>query len=185
MTSQREQFLLFRIRTFQDNKAFSELFLEYSPNLQRYLTSRLPSRQDAEDLFSEVTLRVWNFALTNHIDSFLGLALGVARNLVADFYKHREKHSDLSLTTDLAEETLGDEGHKRLINEIDAKMLMDAIQESEDEEVIQIIHLRYVEGYRVKDIAQLLGKTENVISAHIYRSLKRIKDRFEKMYPGV
>ncbi len=161
------------------------MFLEYSPNIQRYLTSRLPSRQDAEDLFGEVTLRVWNYALTNSIDSFIALTLGVARNLVADFYKHREKRSDLTLTTDLAEETLGDDGHKKMVSELDAKMLMAAITDQEDEEAIQIIHLRYVEGYRVKDIAKLLGKTENVISAHIYRILKRIKDRFEKKYPGL
>lgn len=176
---------MFRIKAFQDASAFDELILEYGPNVQRYLTKRLPSRQDAEDIFSETALRVWNYALTNQIDSFLGLSLTVARNVVAGFYKRRETHEETELTTDLADEQLADDRHTNLTSDIDARMLMADLEQHEDEETIQIIRLRYLEGYQVREIAKLFGKSENAVSIHIHRTLKRIQDRFATKYPNV
>ena len=59
--------------------------------------------------------------------------------------------------------------------QIDSQLVKEAVQKLPNEDEREVILLRFVEGYRVKDIAIYLGKTENAVSVVIHRALKKIR----------
>jgi RNA polymerase sigma-70 factor (ECF subfamily) len=181
VTKQKEQFLLFRIRAFTDGKAFGELVQEHAPALQKSLTARLPRIQDAEDAFTEVSIRLWNYAQGTRIDSFLAVAFTISRSVIAEFYRTAEKKTDQQLTRDPAEINITVDSHKDLIDSVDSKILMELIRKLGDEKA-EIIHMRYILGYRVKDIAEQIGKSEDAISQIIHRGLDQIKKNITEQF---
>ena len=98
MNGLREKFLLFRILRFGDKQAYGELYVEYAPRLRRYLTFKLPTVQDAEDVLSEVFLKVWDYITSTPVEHFSGLLFAVARSRVADFYRSKSRRETAGLS---------------------------------------------------------------------------------------
>jgi RNA polymerase sigma-70 factor, ECF subfamily len=180
VTPKQEQFLLFRVRHFQDESAFRSLFEQYGPQIQRYLRARLPNFTEADDVFSDTWLNLWNYAQSTNIESFVAVAITIARNQVAGFYKKQSKRAE----TFLEDEVKGIHSvplHEKTFDSIDVDLLMGVINELHEEHA-QIITLRYVHGHSVKDIARIVGKTENATSIIIHRSIKKIRDSISKHF---
>lgn len=183
MTPEQEKFNLFRIRHFQDGSAFNTLFREYAPRIERYAKSKLPSSTDADDICSQTWMSLWNYAQSTEIDSFVAVALTIARNNIATFYKQREKRGEI-VADDYVMDTHSSNLHESMIDEIDAKTVQEYFMELA-EEAAQIMTLRYLDGFSVKDIAKQMGKTENTVSVSIYRSSKKIRDLIEQRFGKV
>jgi len=58
-----EKLLLLRVRTKKDPEAFATLYDMYAEKIFRFVRFKIDSREEAEDITSEVFLKVWNFLL--------------------------------------------------------------------------------------------------------------------------
>ncbi len=178
MSRQREQFLLFRIRAFKDGEAFNELYKEYAPGLLRFLTLRLPTVQDANDVHSHTFLRFWNYATVTKVEHVSGLLFKIAKSLVADFYGKRK------MTVPLVEETgesgevsaAGAEGMIEGVEyDLDVRMAKRLLaQLSEDDRLV--VQLRFFEEMSLPEIAKRMEKSVNAIAVRIHRAVKRLKE---------
>lgn len=177
--TKREKFLLTRIRVFKDEHAFEALLSEHSPALQRFFYSKLPHHHDVEDAYSTLMLRLWEYTIRTPVEHFSGLAYTIARGVVAEFYRHREGKEQVPLSGG----SDGEEGvelesefsAEYVETQIDSQLVKEGIKKLKNEDDKEILLLRFVEGYRVKDIAKYLGKSENATSVLIYQALKKIR----------
>ncbi|MBI5793583.1 sigma-70 family RNA polymerase sigma factor [Candidatus Uhrbacteria bacterium] len=181
--TKREKFLLTRIRIFKDEHAFESLLNEYSPALQRFLYSKLPGHNDVEDAYSALMLRLWEYTIRTPVEHFSGLAYTVARGIIAEFYRKREGKEYVQISDAEGEEGVEVESEysaQYVETQVDSQLVKDAIKKLQNEDDREVILLRFVEGYRVKDIATYLGKTENAVSVIIHRALKKIRKNILK-----
>jgi RNA polymerase sigma-70 factor (ECF subfamily) len=181
----RERFLLFRIRAFQDGDAFAHFVKEYGPRVQKFLDFKLPTFEDSKDAMAETWIRVWTYAQTTPIESFSGVVHTIARGVVSDFYRRRGRHPEVRLNTDEhPEHEVSEPLHESMIDKIDSGLLQEAMGTLPEEES-QIILMRYIEGYRVKDIAKEFGKAENAISVVLHRAVKKLRKSLKEKFDDV
>lgn len=181
MSDKREQFLLLRIRAFNDKSAFASLVDKHSSALMRFLSMRLRRTHDAEDCYSEVLIQTWNYITRTEVKHFSGLLYTIARNTVAEHYR---KHSKVEITS--IEYETGEPlpipskvTAERIMDQVDAGFMLKLIKKLPEEEQ-EVIVMRHLDGYRVKDIAQHIGKTDNATAVMLHRAFKKLKDLYER-----
>jgi RNA polymerase sigma-70 factor (ECF subfamily) len=117
----------------------------------------------------------------NEVRHFTGLLFTVARNAVAAYYKEKGKLKTVPIINEYGEEIPihSPQSPKWMIDRIDVSFLQQKIKEL-DEADQEIIILRYLEGYSVKEIAKYFGKTDNATSVMLHRALQKLKDLYER-----
>src|SRR6266851_108563 len=71
-----------------DAASFAELYARHLPGVYRYMASRAPSREEAEDLASEVFHQAWASRGSYRSNgSFRAWIFSIARRTVADHYR--------------------------------------------------------------------------------------------------
>jgi len=176
-----EQFLLLRIRGFQDKAAFEKLVKMYGSGVLRFLHFRLPSREDAEDAYSTVLLQVWDYILRTEVKHFNGLLFTVARNVIASHYEKRGRVKIVPIENEDGTEKQIQSAlsPQKMMDKVDVSFVKEKMKEL-DEDDQEIIILRYLEGYSVKHIAKYFGRTENATSVMLHRAIKKLKDLYER-----
>jgi RNA polymerase sigma-70 factor (ECF subfamily) len=179
----REKFLLVRIRVFKDEGAFETLLSDYAAPLQRFLYSKLPSVTDVEDAYSSLLLRLWEYATTTPVEHFSGLAHTIARGIIAEFYRSRDKAQQVPISEEYEDEGVHAESREsleQLESKIDATWVKEALKKMPSEDDREVIILRYLEGYGIKEIAKFIGKTPNATSMLLNRALKKLRKMIEE-----
>lgn len=179
----REKFLLVRIRVFKDESAFETLLKDYSAPLQRFLYSKLPTATDVEDAYSTLLMKLWEYASTTPIEHFAGLAYTIARRTVASFYENRKKVEHVQISDEYEEGAVAVESREtveKLESKIDVTWVKEALKKMRNEDDREVIILRFLEGYAIKDIAKYIGKTPNATSVLLNRALKKLRSLLEQ-----
>jgi len=140
------------------------------------------NRADAEDVVQETMLKVWTrreqWAELESIEAF---CLTICRNLALDKTK-RASNQDATL----------DEGHDRADRSYAANPEEQTVQRDRVEMVRRLMgllpekqrscmQLRDVEGKSYKDIACVLGITEQQVKVNIFRARQAIKQKFQQL----
>ena len=133
--------------------------------------------QDVEDLTTTTFLRAWKSRHRFHgnKDAAVGWLLRIARNLVIDTrrqIKRNREHvdidkQDLSTGESLPEEQFSHRERIQVLRELLADL---------PEDRKEMLVLRYILGWRVKDIASHMDRNENSVSVTIRRTLKRLNE---------
>ncbi|MBI5370083.1 sigma-70 family RNA polymerase sigma factor [Candidatus Uhrbacteria bacterium] len=184
MELQKEKFLLFRIRAFQDQRAFELIVEEFGQRIEKFLKLRLSRREDIEDVYAEIWARFWSYAQDATIESISGLVHTIARGAVAEFYRTRERKPEFLLASDERTFDVSVPLHEDIIARVDVDLLKTAMRELKDDDV-QLIQMRYLDGYRIKDIAKQLGKSENVVSVTLSRALNKLRKLIREKFGEV
>ena len=141
------------------------------------------NREEAEDVVQETMIKVWNVRDEwQTIDSIEAYSLKICRNLAID--KTRAKaNENLSLDDGMAE------GHERPDTSYEASPEHQAIVRDKVEQVKRliealpekqrsIIKLRDFEGKPYKEIAEILGITEQQVKVYLFRARHTIKEKY-------
>jgi RNA polymerase sigma factor (sigma-70 family) len=165
-----EQFLLFRIRAFGDEGAFATLLKMHGPAIQRRLHFKLPTQEDVEDAYTTVCVRMWQYVTDSKVDHVAGLMHTIAKGVIADYYRNKRDSDDVGI------DEVSVSVDERIEEQTDARMqLLDSMAKLDDLDK-EVITMRHIDGYSVKDIAKHLGKTENATSVLIHRAKKKLRD---------
>ena len=139
-------------------------------------------QETVEDLTAETFLRAWRArrSFSGDENAALRWILRIARNLVIDTYRRASWGQDPDDINEhyLASEDSGPEELMVLSEEVDH--LLSAIQTLPAGQR-EMITLRYVLGWRVKDIAEQLDMLENTVSVN----LKRARAAMRKNWPSI
>lgn len=160
----------------------TEVYERHAPTVLAYLLKRLGSREDAEDMLLEVFTVVLEKEPMLRMDERAVRAwiLTVARNKVVDFYRRSRRLSSVPLMD--VEERLYEheerEPEQALLRQEAFQQLqrhvrsLPALQQ-------EILQLRFGEGLRSAEIAQIVSKSENAVRALLYRALKLLRGIYD------
>lgn len=177
MNKFQEKILLFKIQS-KDEKAFAKIYDIYVEKIYRFIFFKVYSKQDAEDLTSEVFFKAWQYINEGkQIDSLNSFLYAIARNKIIDLYRKNGKINIIELDNEQAQ-NLKDES-SNLIKKADSEILMNKINKFLDKlkaEYKEAILLRYVEDFSVEEIAAILGKKKGNVRVLIYRALEALRE---------
>ncbi len=150
----------------------------YEP-VYRYVYFKTGGAQTADDLTSDIFFRALSalrreggWQTTPEAWMF-----GIARNVVADYYRQRERYP----TTDLEEkvvEQVNEDSIQQAIRRENRDALAQAIaQLTEDQR--EVVLLRFVEGLKISEVATVLGKTPGAVKGLQHRALRALKDAIQ------
>ncbi len=157
-----------------DPAAFTEIYDRYQPLIYRYVLYRVGDVATAEDLTSEVFVR-----LVEKIDRFtyqgrplLAWLYTIARNLVTDHHRQLGRTPTLPLDERLVAGTADpEEAAERALTQ--QKLTAAIAHLTEDQR--QVILLRFIEGMDNETVARILGKRVGAVKALQHRALAALR----------
>jgi RNA polymerase sigma-70 factor (ECF subfamily) len=158
-----------------DQEALALLYDHYFPRVYRYVASRLVTTEDAEDVTTEIFLRV-----IENLRSFTwrGLPFGawvfrIARNEVVSHVRRQKVRSASAPLT----ETIQDPSPAH-VDEIATQLTLETVRAATanlPEAQRQVIELRFGAGLSVAETAQALKKTENNVKVLQHKAIARLQ----------
>ena len=160
--------------------SFREDILPLKDKLSRLALRITFDRAEAEDIVQDTLIRVWNKRDEwQQMDSIEAYCLTIARNLAIDRSQKMESQN-LELTPETQEMP-------------DAKMPDQLMEQNEQLSIIHrlinelpekqrsILQLRDIEGKNYKEIAVILGLTEEQVKVNLFRARQRIRLKYNEI----
>ena len=173
----KQLFGLGSIANYRSAESFAVLYERTHLIVFRYIYSMHgETQQDVEDLWSETYLRAWRsrFRFAGDGDAALGWLLRIARNLVIDKHRRQKRYavSQLQNLEDIVE-SAAEMPENRLVAKEEHLALWKML-ETLSQEQREILILRYIVGWQVKQIAEHLQVPANSVSVTLRRTLSRM-----------
>ena len=152
-----------------------EVLNQYGNLLFRYALMMLGDTGEAEDAVQETMVKLWQkapqFKDKDHEKAWL---LTVTANRCRDLLRKRMRRGEISLEsvaelTDDVAETPEDSG------------ILDALL-GLPEKYKQVIYLHYVEGYKVEEIAGIIGKTASAVKMRLKKGRQLLEEQYRKEF---
>ncbi len=162
-----------------DEHALASLYSSYYPRIYSYAFLQLGDVQAAEDLASDVMLK-----MLESIDGyrfkgvpFSAWVFRIARNKLIDLYRRRKRNGMVNLwdppgAIELAPETLAERALDRGQIQIALKYLTEVQR--------QVIVLKFIEGFDNATVAHTLGKSEGAVKSVQHRALRSLRRIFSQ-----
>lgn len=163
-----------------DERAVTLLYETHVDAIFEYLRYRMDSKAAAEDLTSEVFLRMVR-GLANYRDQgvpFRAWLFRIAANLVTDYYRQQKKRSEFPLPDEYESDDTDPFDH--LAQAEDQLRLHLAIR-ALPEPYQDLLLLRFVENFPHTEIAKIMNKTVEALRAMQYRALKALAEQFDHL----
>lgn len=164
------------IQTRRNLKNFEQIYQKWISPVYRYFRNRVTSDNQAEDLTSQVFLKVYEklpyYRENGHFPAWL---FTIVRNQITDHFRANKlvrSLDDLNLAdakTNAQDQATRTEDLERLCK------LIRVLPETEKE----LIRLRFVAQLTYKDIAVILGSTRDAVRKRITRLLARLHNQME------
>jgi RNA polymerase sigma-70 factor (ECF subfamily) len=158
----------------RDPRRFAELYELHFHRVYAYVVKRVQSREEAEDLTSDV----FHQALAK-IKSyewrgvpFSAWLIRIAANAMTDRWKRRARENSDSLPDDL-------EDTKPHSQDIEDRAVLFQLVERLPADQRRVVHLRFVEQKSIREIAQEIRRTEGAVKQLQFRALEKLRARME------
>ena len=142
-----------------------EVVIKYSDMLYKICLVILCNEQDVQDAIQDTFCRYLekkpDFRNEEHEKAWL---IKVATNICRDMIRFRVRHPKVSI--DEVENILAAPEQRETIKELLELPIKNKT----------VIYLHYVEGYSIKEIADILGITESAVKSRLLRGRKQMRD---------
>ncbi len=176
--SASEEKLLARARS-NDRGAIAELYDGYAPSIYRYLYRRVGNAQVAEDLTGDVFVKVLEAIRREQVwrISFRAWLYRIAHNVAVDWFRShssddREALDGLRLEADTP-------GPSAIVagawSQAELRSALRKLTENQQ----QVLVLRFGEGLKAREVAEILGKSVGAVEALQHRGLAALRDLLE------
>jgi len=170
--------LLARARQL-DPEALAEIHDTYYPIIFRHISFRVSDTQAAEDLTSEVFIRLLAALRDRHApqDSLSGWLYRVAAHVVADYHRRGYRATQVELDETMPSHDSGplEMVESQMVNE----RLRDAIKDLTDDQQMAL-DLRFGQGRSIRQTAAAMGKTEGSVKQLQARALAMLAKRLSE-----
>ncbi len=176
MTNERT--LLERARQY-DEAALGELYDRYAPRIYAYIYRRVGDAYLAEDLTGDVFVRMIQAVQAEHLwhTSFQAWLYRIAHNLVVDYYRRRPPVTELELDERLV--AAEDDPASAVAERLSHRSLRAAISRLTSDQQ-QVLALRFGEGMKAREAAEVMNKSTGAIEALQHRALATLRRVLER-----
>jgi len=175
MQSQSSEILLVRRAIKRDREAFTALYDMHIDRVYNHIYYRVPLQVDAEDITQEVFLKAWKAIGKYKVTEapFVAWLIAIAHNLIADYYKKREKRVSVE-EIEAGDEDVENNLATTVEMNLDRARIREAILRLKGDKQ-KVILMHYVDGFSYEEIAAIMHKREGAIRVIKYRALSELK----------
>ena len=139
------------------------------------------NRAEAEDVVQETMMKVWNRrADWDKIDSIEAFCLTVCRNLSLDKMRHMDNQVEtLEQSPETADSSYASNPEEQAVQR-DRIALVRRLIDQLPEKQRCVMQLRDMEGKSYRDIAEVLGISEQQVKVNIFRARQSVRERYQK-----
>lgn len=167
-------------QALDDLNYFLPLYESYCNKIYSYCFYKLPSKQDAEDITSEVFTRALtafangNYQPAEH-SGFSAWLYRIAHNLIVDFYRANSNFKRIELTDVVAQTASHAEEIDYKVDTDDLCSSVRGILKRFDDQTQSIFVLKFNQDLSFQEIAEILGVNLSTVKMKYYRALELIK----------
>ena len=161
---------------------YLEAFEAHSDALFRHAFFRISNRDRAQELTQEAFLKTWDFLRKGgDVRDFKSFLYRILNNLIIDEYRKKKSSSlDEILEDDTGafEARMSEGSRAEAETELDERVIGTRIRERIEELPAmyrEAVTMRFIDELSPKEIAEMLGESENVISVRIHRGVSKLK----------
>lgn len=160
-------------------KEFLQAYETYHNAIFRHCFFRIFDRELAKDLTQETFIKFWDYLRKdNEVKSVQAFLYKIATNIIID-YKRKKREQSLEA---MEEGGFQPSDHRDEIEIAHARLTVETLMQVLDtlEEIYrEPFLLRFIEGLKPKEIAEVLGEDVNVISVRITRAKRQIQEKMK------
>lgn len=155
---------------------FTLAYEQHAQALLRHCRYQMSDPERAKEIMQEAFMRTWEYLKSGkrveHMKTFL---FRVANNLIVDDARRR-KGKELVSLDDLQEKGFdpGYDDMESTQQKVDVWKTLLHVKQKE----YKLLRMRYMEGMRPTDIANVLGLAPNTVAVRLHRALKEIGQKF-------
>lgn len=156
-----------------ETQEFGKIYTKYIDCMYRYIFFRVNcNKEDAEDLTEMVFYKAWQKIdkFQEEKGKFKTWLYTIAHNIIIDHYRNIQPMNTIQEDHIQTENTVED----LIIKDEKKELLLQAINKLTDEQKT-VITLRFIEDFKLSEIAEILDKNEEAIRAVQYRGLKTLR----------
>jgi len=160
----------------ETQQTFATAYEKFSDSIFRHCYIRVSDREEAIDLTQEAFMRTWDYLRKgNKIKNLKAFLFQTLNNLIIDWYR---KKKSVPLEDEFASQIPDEHHSKDPYVESEGKWAL-SLLDMLDEKHRTVVELRLVEDWSPKEIAALLGESENAVSVRIHRGIGLLKSFVE------
>ena len=157
-----------------DDAAIEALYQTYYPKIYNYAFLQMGDVQAAEDLASDVMLKMIESIGKYH---FRGLPFGawvfrIARNRLIDLHRRRRRRGEVDLSETLSSTLASPQSLAE--RAIERGQLQIALKHVTDEQR-QVIVLKFIQGFDNRSVGKIMGRSEGAIKSLQHRALLSLR----------
>ena len=162
--------------------AFQQLMARYEEKVYRMIYFRTHDRLDAEDICQEVFIQAFkSLRRLKDPERFTGWLFRIASNRIKDHYRKKRVRAIFSFLPDVerdADRAVADKG-TGVLEKIERQefwirvhTMLDRLSKMERE----VFLLRFFDDLSIREISEVIHKSQSTVKTHLYRALKKFKD---------
>jgi RNA polymerase sigma-70 factor (ECF subfamily) len=157
-----------------DAQSISAIYDQYFPEIYRYVRYRISDETLAEDIASDVFVRLMEASQKNKgpQSNLRGWLIATASNAVNDQYRRHYRHPVEALSDSMPD------GGASVHSQVDAReqnrLVEKALGQLTDEQQ-HVLALRFGQGYSIEETASFLKKNINAVKALQFRALAALQ----------
>ena len=173
-----------------DNKAFEELVTRYDKLVLNIAYAYRNDKDDADDIYQEVFLRVFrglkNFQSRSKFSTWL---YRIAVNVCIEFKRKSKVHSHESISKNIDGEDENGGNYEAVFEsglETDKTALNNELKNVIQYEVNKLpqqlkmaFTLKYYQGFKIKEISSMMNCTEGTVKSYLFTSSRKLRDKLK------
>lgn len=170
-----EELLVEQAKT--DPEAFGKLYELYVDKIYNYVYYRIGHQPEAEDLTAKVFFRALNHIphYKNKGTPFAAWLYRIAHNLVANWYRDRQRRQEVDLEQAVFNSAKQDTPQQAAERSDGRNILWEAIKQLPPERQ-QLLALKFAERLSNAEIGRIMGRSEGAIKSLYHRTLVSLKE---------
>jgi len=156
-----------------NQKKFSKLYDTYVESIYRFIYIKVSSQEVAQDLTSEVFLKVWKSYQKQNLKNPRAFIYTTARHTIIDYYRTHKSTISLETTTIEIEDNSQNIAKSEQISS-DIAIVQEKLKNLK-EDYQNIIILRYIDDLSISEISTMLEKSKGATRTLLSRALTELR----------
>lgn len=165
-----------------DSKAVREFYKFYSPKILSYLSKKLPTFEDAQELTNDVFLEaIDSLSILKREESTMSWLYRIAHNKMVDFYRKKKIKSILLSQVPFLQIVSAEINQPEF--QFEKNKIRDRIESSLrsiSQKYQKILMLHYEEGISVKELARIFRLSFKATESLLFRARKSFRLAYER-----
>jgi RNA polymerase sigma-70 factor (ECF subfamily) len=176
-----------------DQRAFEELVYRYDRNVLSITLKYANNEDDAKDLYQEVFIRVYRsikgFRFQSEFSTWL---FRITTNVCLTYKSSSKEHQRVSIDKDFGEEENEFSTRKELVYDGSSpekissganlgEIVNAAVESLSPRQRITFI-LKHYEGYKIREIAEMLNCKEGTVKKYLFDATKKLRKKLSPVY---